>query len=216
MIFTARKRSLGQGNIFRSVCEEFSPQGGVCLSACWIPSPRDQAPPPPEPGTPHSWDQAPPPRRTRHPPGLGTPWAEHAGRYGQRAGDTHPTGMQSCRVYLQWQYFQMTIDLVSSLIMKMRKTRIITCSCNVVCTKYYRKLPMSWQQVSRIKWCRIMTLHLSTEMIFFFYHEGHLISLSFDRGAITSPQAQTFLHYANSLFKVFFTRDGFSPSPILY
>ena len=32
---------------------------------------------PPEPGTP------PPPR------------AEHTGRYGQRAGGTHPTGMQS-------------------------------------------------------------------------------------------------------------------------
>ena len=26
-----------------------------------------------------------------HPPGT-----EHAGRYGQRAGGTHPTGMQSC------------------------------------------------------------------------------------------------------------------------
>ena len=26
---TARKRSLGQGNIFRSVCQEFCPQGGV-------------------------------------------------------------------------------------------------------------------------------------------------------------------------------------------
>ena len=96
MIFTARKRSLGQGNIFRSVCEEFSPQGGVgvYLSACWItPSPRDQAPPPPEPGTPTPG--------TRHTPGLGTPRAENAGRYDQRAGDTHPTGMQSCRVYLQ-------------------------------------------------------------------------------------------------------------------
>ena len=27
-IFTARKRSLGQGNIFRSVCQEFCPRGG--------------------------------------------------------------------------------------------------------------------------------------------------------------------------------------------
>ena len=34
-LVTARKRSLGQGNIFRSVCQEFCPQGGVCLSACW-------------------------------------------------------------------------------------------------------------------------------------------------------------------------------------
>ena len=32
------------------------------------------------------------------PPGPGTPppGAEHAGRYGQRAGGMHPTGMQSC------------------------------------------------------------------------------------------------------------------------
>ena len=28
-IFTARKRSLGQGNIFRSVCQDFCPQGGA-------------------------------------------------------------------------------------------------------------------------------------------------------------------------------------------
>ena len=41
-------------------------------------------------------DQASP--RTRHPPpGPGIPpGTEHAGRYGQRAGGTHPTGMQSC------------------------------------------------------------------------------------------------------------------------
>ena len=39
-VITARKRSLGQGNIFRSVCQEFCPQGGhvwlpggVC--GCW-------------------------------------------------------------------------------------------------------------------------------------------------------------------------------------
>ena len=32
VLFTARKRSLGQGNIFRSVCQEFCPQGG------WYPS----------------------------------------------------------------------------------------------------------------------------------------------------------------------------------
>ena len=36
-IFTARKRSLGQSNIFSSVYQEFCSQvgGGVCLSACW-------------------------------------------------------------------------------------------------------------------------------------------------------------------------------------
>ena len=30
---TARKRSLGQGNIFRSVCQEFCPQGEACMVA---------------------------------------------------------------------------------------------------------------------------------------------------------------------------------------
>ena len=30
-IFTASRRSLGQGNIFRSVCQEFCPQGGGYL-----------------------------------------------------------------------------------------------------------------------------------------------------------------------------------------
>ena len=49
-IFTARKRSLGQDNIFTSVCQEFCPRGGVCsaggawswggLSAPGVPGPR--------------------------------------------------------------------------------------------------------------------------------------------------------------------------------
>ena len=48
---------------------------------------------PPRPGTP------PPPDRYTHPPTRYTPpppGAEHAGRCGQCAGGTHPTGMQSC------------------------------------------------------------------------------------------------------------------------
>ena len=54
-VFTSRKRSLGQGNIFRNVCQEFCWWGGVCLSACWdtplgagtpwAGSPLEQAPP---------------------------------------------------------------------------------------------------------------------------------------------------------------------------
>ena len=72
------KRSLGKGNIFIGVCQEFCSQGGGSASH------------PPGPGTPlradTPQDQAPP---------LG---AEHAGRYGQRAGGTHPTGMQSCLI----------------------------------------------------------------------------------------------------------------------
>ena len=49
--------------------------GGVCLSACWDTTPLTRHPPP----------------RSRPPPG-----AEHARRYGQCVGGTHPTGMQSC------------------------------------------------------------------------------------------------------------------------
>ena len=72
---TARKRSLGQGNIFSSVCQEF------CLSTCW--------------DTP--WSRHPPPRGTRHPPrDQAPPCTVHAGRFGQQAGGMHPTGMQSC------------------------------------------------------------------------------------------------------------------------
>ena len=52
---------------------------GVCLSACW------DTILPPGPGTP---------------PGADPPEAVHAGRYGQQAGGTHPTGMHTCYYYL--------------------------------------------------------------------------------------------------------------------
>ena len=67
-IFIARKRSLGQGNIFSSVCQEFCSQG-VCLSTCWdtIP-PRTRHPPS---GADTLLEQAPP--RSRHLLGPGTP-----------------------------------------------------------------------------------------------------------------------------------------------
>ena len=60
---------------------------------------------PPGPGTPPGTRYTPPPDqvhppRTRYPPGRYTPSeAVHAGRYGQQAGGTHPTGMQSCICY---------------------------------------------------------------------------------------------------------------------
>ena len=63
--------------------------GGVCLSACW------DTKPPSAPGSRHLPEQTPWEQTTpwsRHPP----PGAEQAGIYGQRAGGTHPTGMQSC------------------------------------------------------------------------------------------------------------------------
>ena len=62
-LITARKRSLGQGNIFSSVCQEFCPQEGG-IPAC----PPDQTPP----GAGIPPDQAPPPLGP-DPPGAGTP-----------------------------------------------------------------------------------------------------------------------------------------------
>ena len=64
-------------------------------------TPQDQVHPP-GPGTPPRSRYT--PQVQVHPPGPGTPHraqvhppaTEHAGRSGQRAGGTHPTGMQSC------------------------------------------------------------------------------------------------------------------------
>ena len=56
-IITARNEVWGKV-IFSEVCVKNSVHGGVCLSACWDTTPRDQA------GTPP---------RTRYPPGPGTP-----------------------------------------------------------------------------------------------------------------------------------------------
>ena len=65
--------------------------------------PQEQTPPqsrhppgadPPEQTPP--LEQTPPQSRHPPPPGADTPSTEHAGRYGQCAGGTHPTGMQSC------------------------------------------------------------------------------------------------------------------------
>ena len=43
------------------------------------------------------WDTTPPPG-SRHPLAADTPAAVHAGRHGQQAGGTHPTGMYYCSV----------------------------------------------------------------------------------------------------------------------
>ena len=86
MRFLPPATKLGQDYIFTGVCDSVH-RGGSALVHAGIPHPpstrhhpQDQAPP--RPGTPP---------REQPPPG-----AEHAGRYGQRAGGTHPTGMQSC------------------------------------------------------------------------------------------------------------------------
>ena len=66
--------------IFSEACVKNSVQKGESASVhAGIPHPR--------PGTP--------PGSRRPPPD--TPRAVHAGRYGQRAGGMHPTGMQSCQ-----------------------------------------------------------------------------------------------------------------------
>ena len=72
--FTPPATKLGQGNIFSSLCQEFCPQQGSAPLHAGIP---------PSPGADTPLDQAP-------------PGAVHPGRYGQQAGGTHPTGMQSC------------------------------------------------------------------------------------------------------------------------
>ena len=95
-IITARKRSLGLGNIFSSLCQEFC-TWGVCLRVCWdTPIPGSTHPPGADIPT---WADT--PSGSRHPPGADPPGADHpyavhAGRYGQQAGGKHPTGMQSC------------------------------------------------------------------------------------------------------------------------
>ena len=67
-------------------------------------TPRDQVHPlgrySPGPGTPPLGPgTAPPPQDQLHPPPrdqVHPSRAVHAGRYGQQAGGTHPTGMHSC------------------------------------------------------------------------------------------------------------------------
>ena len=55
-------------------------------------------------GIPHPPTRYPPGQT--HPPGADTPGpgtppgTEHAGRYGKRAGGTHPTGMQPCVAFI--------------------------------------------------------------------------------------------------------------------
>ena len=123
-IFTARKRSLGQGNIFSSMCQEFcSPGGGGVVPPGQVhpqagtpldrSSPQTGTPPSqvhplarytplagtsPQAGNPPG--QVHPPAGTppaRYPSGqVHPPLAVHAGRYVQQAGGTHPTGMHSC------------------------------------------------------------------------------------------------------------------------
>ena len=59
-LFTARKRSLGQDNIFIGVCQEFCSQAGSASLHAGIPPPREQTPPgsrhPPTPQWKACWE----------------------------------------------------------------------------------------------------------------------------------------------------------------
>ena len=76
---------LGQGYIFTGVCHSVNGGGSASVHA-GIPTPLEQTPP----RSRHPPEQTPP--GTMQPP----PGTEHAGRYGECAGGTHLTGMQSC------------------------------------------------------------------------------------------------------------------------
>ena len=63
-----------EGYVFTRVCHSVHGGGDIWLSAWW--------------DTPPGADT---PSQEQTPPGV-----VHAGRYGQQAGGTHPTGMHSC------------------------------------------------------------------------------------------------------------------------
>ena len=72
-IVTTRRRSLGQGNIFTSVCHSFCPHGGSVSGGGSVSTVGS---------TSRGVRQTSPPL--------------HAMRYGQQAGGTHPTEMNAC------------------------------------------------------------------------------------------------------------------------
>ena len=101
-MFLPPATKLGQGYIFTGVC--YSVHAGEYLGRY---TPRDQVHPLDQvpPRTRYTpWDKVhplgpgTPPLGTRYTPRPGThpPGAVHAGRYGQQASGTHPTGLHSC------------------------------------------------------------------------------------------------------------------------
>ena len=63
------------------------------------------------------------------PPRLGAPRAEHAGRYSQHAGGTHPTGMQSCWIFV---FFMNTTTTFLPPAMKLGQGCVFTRVCDSV------------------------------------------------------------------------------------
>ena len=85
--------------IFSQACVKNSVHRGegVCLSACWDTTPRDQAdPPPPQTRQTPRTRQTPPDQADPHGPGRPPPRTRQTPAYGLRAAGTHPTGMHSC------------------------------------------------------------------------------------------------------------------------
>ena len=93
-----------QGNVFTPVCHpvhrgewqtplgaDTPPRAGKPPSLGADPPPGSRQPPGADP-----WHQTPP--RPDTPSRADTPHAVHAGRYGQQAVGTHPTGMHTCFV----------------------------------------------------------------------------------------------------------------------
>ena len=96
-IITARKRSLGQGNIFTSVCQEFCSQGGcLLLGGCLLPGGACSWRVPAPGGV---WSQGvPAPGGGLFQGGVPAPGGGlvKTPRMASVAGGTHPAGMHSC------------------------------------------------------------------------------------------------------------------------
>ena len=104
-IFTARKRSLGQGNIFRSVCQEFCPQwGSTWADPPLTPRTRQVHPGTRQvpPGTRYPPDQAGTPPRTRREPSprSGIPW-DQAGTPPQQCMLAETGNKRAVRILLE-------------------------------------------------------------------------------------------------------------------
>ena len=92
---------LGQGYVFTGACDSVhrgvsaSVHAGIPPGADTPPADTPQSRHPPRADTPELTHPA-SPRANTHSPREQTPPTEHAGRYGQRTGGTHPTEVQSC------------------------------------------------------------------------------------------------------------------------
>ena len=87
-----------KGYVFTPVCHSVHREGRGCLPHCMLGyTPPDQR-------------QTPPLDQT--PPQVADTPAVHAGRYGQQAGGTHPTGMHSCVFYLKSYFHRIKRNLL--------------------------------------------------------------------------------------------------------